>query len=152
MLCIYALIFVWMDMISFLKENGINKKHIIIYIDFQVTISKWCIVHAIQNLSSQLISEIRSNLAHEFSSEHFWVFHFFMRLVLVLFFQEALGSIVDKKIYYDHVKILKLENYETCSMLNVLIINNSQMTLLLGHFIIILQTKLIISCVWRNKH
>ena len=75
-----------------------------------------------------------------------------MCLVLVLFFQEALGSIVDKKIYYDHVKILKLENYETCSMLNVLIINNSQMTLLLGHFIIILQTKLIISCVWRNKH
>ena len=69
-------------MIPFLKENGINKKHIIIYIDFQVTISKSCIVHAMQNLSSQLISEILfflyiykkkilSNLTHEFSSEHF---------------------------------------------------------------------------------
>ena len=35
-------------------------------------------------------------------------------------------------------------------MLNVLIINNSQMTFLLRHFIIILQTKLIISCEETN--
>ena len=35
-------------------------------------------------------------------------------------------------------------------MLNVLVINNSQMNLLLGHFIIILQTKLIISCEETN--
>ena len=33
-----------------------------------------------------------------------------------------------------------------CSKLNVLIISNSQITLLLRYFIIILQTKLIVSC------
>ena len=69
-----------------------------------------------------------------------------MCLVLILLFQQALAGIVGEKIGHDHVKILKLENHETCSMLNVLITNNSQMTLLRRHFIIILQTKWIISC------
>ena len=68
-----------------------------------------------------------------------------MCLVLILLFQQALAGIVGGKIEHDHVKILKLENYETCSMLNVLIINNSQMTLLLRQVLIILQTKLTIS-------
>ena len=49
-LYISALIFEWMDVILFLKGNGINKKPIIIYIDFQVTISKWCIVNASKSL------------------------------------------------------------------------------------------------------
>ena len=94
-----------------------------------------------RNLSSQLISEILSDLADEFSRKFFGVFHFFMCLVLILLFQQALAGIVGEKIGHDHVKILKLENHETCSMLNVLITNNSQMTLLRRHFIIILQTK-----------
>ena len=37
---ISALIFGWRDVIPFLKGNDINKKPVIIYIDFQVTISK----------------------------------------------------------------------------------------------------------------
>ena len=45
-----ALRFGWMDMISG-KENGINKNPIIIYIDFQVTISKWCIVNVPAEIS-----------------------------------------------------------------------------------------------------
>ena len=43
---ISALLFGWMYVIPFLKGNGINKKPIINDIDFQVTISKWCIVNA----------------------------------------------------------------------------------------------------------
>ena len=34
----------------FLKGNGINKNPIIIYIDFEVTISKQCIVNAPHSL------------------------------------------------------------------------------------------------------
>ena len=49
-LYISAIIFGWMDVIPFLKGNGINKKPIIIYIDFQVTMSKWCIVNAPKSL------------------------------------------------------------------------------------------------------
>ena len=95
-----------------------------------------------RNLSSKLISEILLNVGHDFLREHFWVF--------ILLFQQALAGIVGGKIEHDHVKILKLENYETCSMLNVLIINNSQMTLLLRHVLIIPQTKLTISCEETN--
>ena len=40
----------WIIVIPFLKGNGINKKPIIIYIDFQVTISKWYIVNAAKSL------------------------------------------------------------------------------------------------------
>ena len=47
---ISALIFGCMNVILFLKGNGISKKPIIIYIDFQVTISKWCIVNASKSL------------------------------------------------------------------------------------------------------
>ena len=54
-----------------------------------------------------------------------------MSLLLILLFEQALAGIIGEKIYHDHVKISKLENYETRLMLNVLIINNSQMTLLL---------------------
>ena len=39
-----------------------------------------------RNLTNQMISEILSNLAHEFSREHFRIFHFFMCLVLILLF------------------------------------------------------------------
>ena len=45
-----TLIFGWMERIPFLKGNGIHKKPIIIYIDFQVAISKWCIVNAPKSL------------------------------------------------------------------------------------------------------
>ena len=45
-----ALNFWWMDVIPFLKGNGINKKIINIYIDFQVTISRWCIVNLQKSL------------------------------------------------------------------------------------------------------
>ena len=47
---ISALIFGWMDVMPFLKRNGSNKRPIIIYIDFQVTISKWWIVNAPKSL------------------------------------------------------------------------------------------------------
>ena len=45
-----TLIFGWMNVIPFLIGNGINKKLVIVYINFQVTISKWCIVHASKSL------------------------------------------------------------------------------------------------------
>ena len=85
-------------MIPFLKGKSVNKKPVIIYSDFQVTISKWCIVNAPKSIKSTDISEILSNLAHEFLRKHFWIFHFFMCLVLILLFQQALAGIVGEKI------------------------------------------------------
>ena len=117
---ISALIFGWIDVIPFLKGNGINKKPIIIYI---VTISKWCIVNAPKSLKP-----------------------------IVFWNSLELSSWIFKRTFLsDSVKILNLENYETCSMLNVLIIN-SQMVVLLKYFIINLQTKLIISCEETNSN
>ena len=43
---ISVLIFGWMDVITFLKGEGTNKKPIIIYIDFHVAISKYSIGNA----------------------------------------------------------------------------------------------------------
>ena len=59
--------------------------------------------------------------------------NFFICLVLILLFQK---SQVDEKIYRDQVSVLRLENYQICSMFKVSIANNSQMTLILKHFII----------------
>ena len=59
--------------------------------------------------------------------------NFFICLVLILLFQKAQ---VDEKIYRDEVRVLRLGNYQTCSIFNVLTANNSQMTLRLKHFII----------------
>ena len=76
---ISALIFGWMDVIPFLKGNGINKKPIIVYIDFQVTMYIWCIVNAPKSLKPIDFG----------NSLHFWVFHIFISLVFILLFQQA---------------------------------------------------------------
>ena len=72
---ISALSFGWMYMIPFLKGNGINKKPNIIYIDFQVTFSKWCIVNMPKSLNT---TDFWNSL--ELSSwifkRTFWVFYF----------------------------------------------------------------------------
>ena len=59
--------------------------------------------------------------------------NFFICLVLILLFQKAQ---VNEKIYRDEVSVLRLENYQICSMFKVSIANNSQMTLIPKHFII----------------
>ena len=126
-----ALIFGWMDLISFLKGNGINKKPIIIYIVFQVTISKWCIVNTTKSLKStdfwnslKLSSWIFKRMCLSFSFLYAINFDFpFPTRVSWYRWQEDLTW---------SCKDFETEKMWGASMLNVLIKNNSQITLYFG--------------------
>lgn len=125
-----------MAVMSFLKNTSIDSKPFNIHIDFQLTISNWCIDNvpkSINTCNSQRVSK-----------GHSLVFQISMNLVLVFLFQKAQKGIVEE-IKHDHVKILILKNHKICSMFNTFITNKSQSTLILGYFIINLKTKLIIS-------
>ena len=87
-----------MNLIPLVKGNGINKKPINNCIKFQVIISKWRIVNVLKSLRLIDSSIVNSLDSHEFSREHFWVFHFFISLDLLLRFWQASGGLVDDEI------------------------------------------------------
>ena len=137
-----------MYMIPFLKGMELIKNQLLFILIFKSPFLNICIV------APKSLKPIDFWNSLELSSWVFkWIFlsfSFFIILVLVFLFPTSISWYRWREDLTWSCKDFEIGNYETCSMLNVLIINNSQMTLLLRYFVIILRTKLTISCEETN--